>query len=501
MPDFILGIDAGGTAVKAAVYALTGVELGVTARPLRPITPTSGHAERDPEQLWAGLCAVIREAMAKAGVTGEDIAAVGITGYGNGLYLTDANGRMLGNGLLSSDRRAAPLVEAWRAAGNEKAYIEISYKPIWHGGPVPLLAWFKRHRPEVLAEARMMFSCKDYLRFRLTGVARSEATDQSTATVLGTKTRELDPRLLAAFGIEDEMRLWPPLIDSLAVAGTITPEAAQATGLKVGTPVPAGCSDNIAVMLGTGAIANGEMIIMSGTWGLHQVFLDYVRPGVSFICHALEPGRWLYCEGSPTSASSFEWFIDTFLRPVAPAETAAAVYDLCNAAIARTDPEEPPVYFLPFLNGAFDDSRARGSLIGFSTSHHLGHAVRAVYEGVAFEHRRHHERLIRAFPRPSHARFCGGAVRSRAWAEIFASALDLTLQVPRGEELGARGVAMLAGVATGIFPDIVAAAGAMTGLSHEVAPDPRLRAILDRRYPVYRRLHEALAPHWREAEG
>jgi L-xylulokinase len=256
-------------------------------------------------------------------------------------------------------------------------------------------------------------------------------------------------------------------------------------------------------MLGTGAINDGEMIIMSGTRGLHQEFLDYTTPGgdVAFICHALEPGRWIYCEGSPTSASSFEWFVDTFLRPIAPAETAAAVYDLCNAAIARTDPDEPPVYFLPFLNGAFDDSRARGSLIGFSTWHHLGHAGRAVYEGVAFEHRRHHERLIRAFPKPSRARFCGGAVRSKAWAEIFASALDLTLEVPRGEEFGARGVAMLAGVATGLFPDVAAAAQAMTALSHEVAPDARLRGILDRRYPAYRRLHAALAPHWRDAEN
>ncbi len=59
--------------------------------------------------------------------------------------------------------------------------------------------------------------------------------------------------------------------------------------------------------------------------------------------------RWnrtagIYCEGSPTSASSFEWFVDTFLRPAAGADSASSVYDLCNAAIARTDPDEPPVY-------------------------------------------------------------------------------------------------------------------------------------------------------------
>ena len=501
MADYILGIDAGGTAVKAAVYSLKGEELGVTARPFRPITPAPGHAERDPEQLWTGLCAVIREAMSKAGVTGADIAAVGITGYGNGLYLLDADDKTIGNGLLSSDQRAAPLVDEWRSAGQERAYTKMSLKPVWQGSPVPLLAWFKKHRPDVLEQAKTVFTCKDYLRFRLTGARVGEVTDQSTATVLNIKTRQVEPKHFAFFGVEEQAKLWPPLIDSFSVAGTITAEAAAATGLRAGTPVPAGCSDNIAVMLGTGAIDNGQMIIMAGTWGLHQVFLDYAMDdgNVGFICHALEPNRWIYCEGSPTSASSFEWFVDTFLRPAAGTD-AASVYDLCNAAIARTDPEDPPVYFLPFLNGAFDDTRARGSLIGLSTWHHLGHAVRAVYEGVAFEHRRHHERLVRAFPKPSRAKFCGGAVRSKAWLEIFASALDLTLEVPKGEEFGARGAAMLAGVVVGLFPDTAAAAKAMTSLSHEVAPDPRLRGILDTRYPVYRELHAALAPHWRRMD-
>jgi L-xylulokinase len=264
--------------------------------------------------------------------------------------------------------------------------------------------------------------------------------------------------------------------------------------------VPAGCTDNNAVMVGTGAIENGEMIIMSGTWGLHQVYLDYAIDNgmVGFVCHAIRPDQWLYCEGSPTSASSFEWFVDTFLRQPGSTEPADQVYARCNEAIAATDPNEPPVFFLPFLNGAYDNANARAALLGFATWHKLGHAVRAIYEGVAFEHRRHYERLIKAFPRPTRAKFCGGAVRSRAWAEIFASTLDLTLDVPLGAEFGARGAAMLAGVVCGQFPNVPAAAKAMTGLSHAIEPDPKLRTILDGRFEAYRNLHAALAPHWRD---
>ena len=501
--QYILGIDAGGTAVKAAVYSLTGDELGATAQALRPLTPEPGHSERDPNQLWEATCAVVRGALAKAGVTGADIATVGLTGHGNGFYLLDRDNRAIGNGVLSSDLRTAPMVEAWRAEGREKEHIARALKPIWYTNTPPLLAWFKANRPDIVARTDAVLPCKDYLRLRLTGRRQSEVTDESTSTVIGRAGRQLDPALFALAGVEDLIHLIPPPIEPTAIAGTITAEAAAATGLREGTPVPAGCTDNNAVMLGTGAIGNGEMIIMSGTWGLHQVYLDHASDAgdVGFICHAIAPGRWLYCEGSPTSASSFEWFVDTFLRKPGSTEPADQVYARCNEAIAATDPADQPVFFLPFLNGAYDNPHARASLVGFATWHTLGHAVRAVYEGVAFEHRRHYERLIKAFPRPRRARFCGGAVRSRAWAEIFASALDLTLDVPRGSEFGARGAAMLAGVVCGLFPDIAAAARAMTGLSHAIEPNPRLRAILDERFAAYCRLHAALAPHWRDSAG
>jgi L-xylulokinase len=158
------------------------------------------------------------------------------------------------------------------------------------------------------------------------------------------------------------------------------------------------------------------------------------------------------------------------------------------------------VFFLPFLNGAVDELHARGSLVGFSTWHRLGHAVRAVYEGVAFEHRRHFERLLGVSARPGSARFAGGPVRSPEWAAIFAAALGLTLDVPKGEEFGARGAAILAAVAAGHFPDIAVAVAAMTALARRIEPDAGLQALLDRRYAVYNQLHETLRPYWQAAE-
>jgi L-xylulokinase len=497
--DFILGIDAGGTAVKAAAYSPEGEELGLTVRHARPLTPAPGHVERDPHHLWSEVSAAVRAALAGAGLTAADIAAVGVTGYGNGLHLVDAAGEPVANGVMSSDTRAVDLVEAWRAEGLEPEELALTGKPFWPGSSLSVLAWHDRHRPQILDRAAAALSCKDYLRFKLTGRIGAEITDQSTASLLPLAARERDPRVLGLVGLLHRAPLLPALLEPYALAGMVTAQAAAETGLREGTPVSAGCCDNLAVMYGTGAIGFGEVVVMSGTWGLHQVILDRPPPAglVAFVCHAAEGGQWLLIEGSPSSASSFEWFADTFLRRFGQtAEPAELAYELSTTALAATRPDDPPVYFLPFLNGAIDDLHARGSLVGFSTWHHLGHAVRAVYEGVAFEHRRHLETLLRTCRRPAGARFAGGPARNAAWSKIFAAALGLRLEVPQGTEFGARGAAILAAFASGRFPDIRSAVGAMTKLSRSIEPEPGLRALLDRRFAAYCRLHEALRPFW-----
>ena len=499
MTRFVLGIDAGGTAVKAAAYALDGEELGLASRVVRPITPAPGHAERDPEALWQGVCAVIRAVFADASLNPHDVDAIGITGYGNGIYLLDRSGQPVTNGLLSSDVRAADLVADWRSRGLEAEAIDCIGKPFWPGSSLCVLAWFRQYRPDLLAAAVAALPCKDYLRFRLVGRIAAETTDQSTASLLSNTRRERDPRVLSLVGMEDCERLLPELIEPFTIAGTITRGAASETGLREGTPVSAGCCDNMAVMYGTGAVGLGEIVIMSGTWGLQQVILDRAPVGgrIGFVNHAAVPGQWLCFDGSPASASSFEWFVENFLRNAGVDQPAAGAYALANSALEGTGPDDPPVFFLPFLNGAFDEIGARGSLVGLSTWHRLGHAVRAVYEGVAFEHRRHFERLLTVCERPESARFAGGPARSRAWSDIFAAALQLKLEVPRGAEFGARGAAIVAAVACGMVPDVGAAVRSMTSLSHVVEPTEPLQALLDQRFTRYRELHAALRGFWR----
>ena len=164
--------------------------------------------------------------------------------------------------------------------------------------------------------------------------------------------------------------------------------------------------------------------------------------------------------------------------------------------MARTRASDAIPYFLPYLNGRLDQPQARGSFIGLASWQGLPEMVRAIYEGVAFEHRGHIDHLLQGRARPRAARFAGGAARSRQWLEIFAAAIGLPLELAAAEELGALGAAIIAAVGVGLYPDLETAVAAMTSVRDRIEPDPALTDILARRGAVFKALRDALDPLW-----
>jgi len=172
------------------------------------------------------------------------------------------------------------------------------------------------------------------------------------------------------------------------------------------------------------------------------------------------------------------------------------LFDFCDKEVARTRASDAIPYFLPYLNGRLDLPQARGCFIGLASWHGLPEMVRAIYEGVAFEHRGHIDHLLKGRPRPLAARFAGGAARSRQWLEIFAAAIDLPLEMADANELGALGAAIIAAVGAGLYPDLETAVAAMTKVRDRIEPNRTLVDILARRGAAFVALRNALAPLW-----
>jgi L-xylulokinase len=243
MKRHIIAFDAGGTAVKAAIYDERGMERAAAAAGMAPLHPAPGCLEREPEAMWAAICEVARKVLSSADVAPSSIAAVGLTGYGNGLFLLDRDGRPVRNAILSPDQRARAILARWRIEGAEARSVEVTYNAQFPGKPLPLIAWLDANEPEALQHADRALFCKDYLRFRLTG----EISDMSSAGLVDPRFRRWTLAALKPFGLERHARLFGDGAEPLTIAGAITPQAAAETGLAVGTPVSAGYADGPAM--------------------------------------------------------------------------------------------------------------------------------------------------------------------------------------------------------------------------------------------------------------
>lgn len=242
MTDYFLGLDCGGTFIKAGIYDITGTEYGIARHNLPITTPQPGWAERDMHTLWQTAAEVIRELLDRTALSASAISGVGISAQGKGLFLLDKHDKPLGHAILSSDQRAREQVLAWQQAGIPQALYPQTRQTLWTGHPVSLLRWLKDHQPTRYAQIGTLFMAHDYMRFCLTGERACEETNISESNLYNMDTGRYDPALAEQLGIAEIVSALPPIIGSTDIAGRITPEAAQLTGLRAGTPSSVGYS-------------------------------------------------------------------------------------------------------------------------------------------------------------------------------------------------------------------------------------------------------------------
>ena len=243
MAKYVMGIDNGVTATKAALYDLEGREIGVYSSKTTTLKPKPGFFERDMTEVWEANVQAISSIIKTTGSLADDIIAVAITGHGNGLYLIDKQGNPAYNAIISTDSRAIAYSNRWNADGTFDRVLPKTMQAIWPAQPTALLAWLKDHEPEVVKNTHWVFMCKDYIRYCLTGEPYAEITDMSGTSLMNVRDVKYDRELLQEFGIEDCEEMLPPLKYSAEICGYVTKEAAEKTGLKEGTPVAGGLFD------------------------------------------------------------------------------------------------------------------------------------------------------------------------------------------------------------------------------------------------------------------
>lgn len=494
--DLLMGLDNGGSMTKCVIFDAKGRELAHAGRRLPLITPAPGLVERDLELVWRENAALIRETLELAGASGEEIAAIGLTGYGNGLCLVDAQGNPTCNGVVSTDNRGQGIVNESRAAGLEEAVFKLNHQGLWSAQTSTLLAWFARNRPEVLRASRWLLSIKDYIRMRLTGEAYCDVTEASSAGLMNLHTLRFDPELFRLLGIEAYMHLMPPCLEVTQPGGCVSRAAAELTGLREGTPIGGSCFDVDAGMLASGILDMDTLCLIAGTWSINEHLTDKLRYGYNESTNAVSmsflPGRYLVEESTPTSAGNFEWFVEQFLEVDRPGIDKRALYRECDAQVAALAPEDSDVVFVPFLFSSATHPDAKAAFFNLSGYHGRAHVVRAIYEGVVFSSVFHVGRLTADGRSFRGARLSGGLTNSPVWTQMMADALGMPVEVPEASELSALGAAMCAGVGAGLFRDCADAAARMVRVGKTYRPDPEQTARYAEKFAAYQRALAAL---------
>lgn len=490
MSEYLLGIDNGGTATKAAIFGLDGREEAVASRAVKILFGQCGWSERDMETMWRDTVEVIREVLHMAAIPAEAIKGVGCTGHGNGAYFINAAGLPVRNAINSTDTRAQSYVDDWRSTGIEASVRKVTAQRLWAAQPPALLAWIRDHEPRTLNETEWLLMCKDYVRFRLTGGVYAEKTDYSGCNLLNLIRGTYDTQILDLFGISELASILPPITDSAAICGTVTNKAATETGLKVGTPVAGGLFDIDACCLGSGVYDHRRLAIVAGTWGNNlAVSEEIVNDDSIFMtsCFAI-PGKFLLLEGSPTSAGNLDWIIQLLgLRGYDSAETEAS----------SCDPTE--VFFLPFLYGSNAHPLAKATFIGMQSQTTRPELIRSAYEGICFAHRVHVDRLLDTQQDIETIRLSGGAAKSNFWSQLFANCLRMPVETLDCRELGAKGAAITAGLAVGAFASYEDAVEAMIGKVTMFRPQPHVD--YEAKYAKYCQVVRCLDSVWPKLGG
>ena len=500
MAQYVMGIDNGGTVSKAALFDLRGQQIAVASRKSEVNTPQPGFTERDMEDLWQSNIQVIRDVIIKAKADPQDILGVALAGHGKGLYAWGKDGKPAGAGIVSTDNRAWQYVERWAKNGTAEAIYGQTCQKLIACQQAALLAWRKDHEPAIYDNIQWIFSIKDYLRFRLTGQAFAEMSDMSGTSLMNIVSQSYDRSILEKLGIPEVFEALPPLKWSSEICGVVSEEAALATGLCEGTPVAGGMFDIDACAIAMDITNPDNICTIAGTWSINEyIATEPVLHGpIAMNSLYAIPGYYLIEECSATSAGNLEWFVDRMLHDgkFEAMPKGVRLYDYIDQLVDAINPEASDTVFLPFLYGSNSHPLAQGTLIGLTNYHQTGHVLRAVYEGVAFSHRSHIDKLLAARPAPKAIRMAGGAVRSKVWVQIFADVLQLPIEIVEAEELGALGAAMAAAVATGRFADYPAAASEMVRLTGTVYPNPDRVAIYQKKYETYCAFRDALNPVW-----
>ncbi|MGH3148020.1 MAG: FGGY-family carbohydrate kinase [Rubrobacter sp.] len=475
----LLGIDLGTMSSKGVLCGSNGEILATAERPHDVSMPHPGWVEHDAEETWwedfKAICHELLE-----GAEGS-VAAVGVSGIGPCFLAAGEQGQPLRPAILYGvDTRASKEVEELTVRYTEKKIVEVCGNPLTSQSVGPKIAWLRRNEPGVWEETRYLFMSHTFVAFRLTG---EYVLDHPAAGMCEPLYDHKERRWIEGWseevapGLELPGLRWPE-----EVAGKVTKEGAEATGLPEGIPVVTGTVDAWSEAASIGVREPGDLMVMYGTTALTMEVVGEPLPS-SHLWSTAGPlsGTDVLAGGMATSGALTEW-----VKKLADGRSFS---DLTEEA-SSVPPGCEGLLVLPYFAGErnpISDPSARGVICGLTLRHSRGHLYRAMLEATAFGIRHLLEAVREAGGEAKRLVAVGGGTRGGLWTQIVSDVIDMPQELPEQTIGAAYGNALLAGIGGGIVgPDTD-----WTSIAQTVEPNPENREIYDELYTLYKDLYPA----------
>jgi xylulokinase len=503
MPYF-LGIDAGTTSIKAAVFDPLGRLLALERQEYTLETPAPAWVELDASVYWQACCNAVRAVLVRSAVPLAEVVSLCISSQGETFVPVDENGCPTRKAIVWLDNRAAPQAAAIAARfGLDEVYYRTGQPDVVPTWPACKILWLRENEPELFQHSARFLLLEDYLLFRLTGQYVTEMAQQTSSLLLDLHARAWWPEMLDFVGITPD-RL-PRLLPPGEIVGQLSAEGAAALGLLPHTLAVTGSMDQAIGAVGSGNVTS--QIVTETTGGALGIIFTLNQP-------VFDPKRRLPCyfharkdhfallPWGQTAGMALRWFRDQFFASEMSVAAAAGLdtYDLMTAAAAGVPPGSDGLVVLPHLEGAFCpefNANARAVFFGATLRHTRAHFTRAILESVAYMLRKNLE-IVESIAGPvQELRSTGGGARSRLWLQIKADVLQKPVTMVDVEESACLGAAMLGAAAAGHFRDLEEASAAMVHIGDTLNPDPANQHSYQQGYAAYLELYDRLAPMFR----
>jgi len=500
---YLMGIDLGSTSLKAIIYDRNGKAVASASRPTERCNPDPDHPEWlvwQPEQIWGGSAAAMKEAIEKIGDPAA-IKGVAVTGMGMDGVPMNENGKWLYPFISWHCPRTIPQLEWWeKNIGAEKVF-SIGGNTLWPFSTALRLLWMQEHKPEILKRTKKWVLIEDFINFMLCGVQATDYTMASCTLLFDQRKLDWSDEMFSAAGIDRSLMC--DAHPSGTVIGEVHEEAAKVTGLAPGTPVALGGHDYLCGALPVGAFKPGVVLDVTGTWEVVMTAIPepVLTPEMQKIGATVEAhtASNIYAAWGGSAASEMvEWFKKEYglFAEHEAKEKGGSEWDYLIQSAAASPPGANGAFFLPHMSATgcpVVDAKSRGAFVGLNNRATRGDMFRAIIEGLDYQFLD----IVRTMEAGLGMPFdkfvaVGGAIRNEFWMQNKADVVGRPIEVPEVEEATPLGAAILAGIGVGLYKDMQDAYDHVFQPGKVYEPDPKEHARYAERFEIYKKLYPAL---------